>query len=162
MAWLGRCAVYDRGMTIDWASFTPVAALVGGGLIGLASAMYLLLSGRIAGITGILAAPMLALVQRQGLAAQRPRLLFLLGLVLAPLVWGLVAPLPPATLQVHGPVLVAAGLLVGVGTRLANGCTSGHGVCGLARLSGRSLVNVLVFMGAGFATVFVTRHLLAG
>jgi uncharacterized membrane protein YedE/YeeE len=149
-------------MTIDWPSFTPVAALAGGALIGLASAMFLLLSGRIAGITGILAAPLLALWQRRPLAPQRPRLLFLLGLVLAPLVWSLVAPLPPATLEARGAVLVAAGLLVGVGTRLANGCTSGHGVCGLARLSGRSLVNVLVFMAVGFATVFVTRHLLGG
>jgi uncharacterized membrane protein YedE/YeeE len=73
-----------------------------------------------------------------------------------------VAPLPAATLSASPAVLVAAGLLVGVGTRLANGCTSGHGVCGLARLSVRSLVNVLVFMAAGFATVFVVRHLMAG
>ncbi len=149
-------------MTIDWPSFTPTSALIGGALIGLASAMFLLLSGRIAGITGILASPLLAVWQRRPLAPQRPRLLFLLGLVLAPLAWRLVAPLPEATLSANGLVLVAAGLLVGVGTRLANGCTSGHGVCGLARLSGRSLINVLVFMAAGFATVFVTRHLLAG
>ncbi len=149
-------------MTIDWTSFSPASALIGGGLIGLASAMYLLLSGRIAGITGILAAPLQALWQRRSLAPQRVRLLFLLGLVLAPWAWGLVAPLPQATLGARGAVLVAAGLLVGVGTRLANGCTSGHGVCGLARLSVRSLVNVLVFMAAGFATVFVVRHVLAG
>jgi uncharacterized membrane protein YedE/YeeE len=149
-------------MTIDWTSFSPASALIGGGLIGLASAMYLMLSGRIAGITGILAAPLQALWQRRSLAPQRVRLLFLLGLVLAPWAWGLVAPLPQATLEAHGAVLVAAGLLVGVGTRLANGCTSGHGVCGLARLSVRSLVNVLVFMAAGFATVFVVRHVLAG
>lgn len=149
-------------MTIDWTSFSPASALIGGGLIGLASAMYLLLSGRIAGITGILAAPLQALWQRRSLAPQRVRLLFLLGLVLAPWAWGLVAPLPQATLGAGGAVLVAAGLLVGVGTRLANGCISGHGVCGLARLSVRSLVNVLVFMAAGFATVFVVRHVLAG
>jgi hypothetical protein len=136
--------------------------LIGGALIGLASAMFLLLSGRIAGITGILAAPLRALWQRTPLALQRPQLLFLLGLVLAPLAWGLVAPLPAATLSASPALLVAAGLLVGVGTRLANGCTSGHGVCGLARLSVRSLVNVLVFMAAGFATVFVVRHVLAG
>jgi len=149
-------------MTIDWTSFSPASALIGGVLIGLASAMYLVLSGRIAGITGILAAPLEALWQRRSLAPQRVRLLFLLGLVLAPWAWGLVAPLPQATLESRGAVLVAAGLLVGVGTRLANGCTSGHGVCGLARLSLRSLVNVLVFMAAGFATVFVVRHVLAG
>ena len=149
-------------MTIDWVSFSPASALIGGALIGLASAMFLLLSGRIAGITGILAAPLRALWQRTPLALQRPQLLFLLGLVLAPLAWGLVAPLPAATLSASPALLVAAGLLVGVGTRLANGCTSGHGVCGLARLSLRSLVNVLVFMAAGFATVFVVRHVLAG
>jgi uncharacterized membrane protein YedE/YeeE len=149
-------------MTIDWVSFSPASALIGGALIGLASAMFLLLSGRIAGITGILAAPLRALWQRTPLALQRPQLLFVLGLVLAPLAWGLVAPLPAATLSASPAVLVAAGLLVGVGTRLANGCTSGHGVCGLARLSVRSLVNVLVFMAAGFATVFVVRHVLAG
>jgi hypothetical protein len=149
-------------MSIDWVSFSPASALIGGALIGLASAMFLLLSGRIAGITGILAAPLRALWQRTPLALQRPQLLFLLGLVLAPLAWGLVAPLPAATLSASPALLVAAGLLVGVGTRLANGCTSGHGVCGLARLSVRSLVNVLVFMAAGFATVFVVRHVLAG
>jgi uncharacterized membrane protein YedE/YeeE len=149
-------------MTIDWTSFSPASALIGGALIGLASAMFLLLSGRIAGITGILASPLRALWQRTPLALQRPQLLFVLGLVLAPLAWSLVAPLPVATLSASPGVLVAAGLLVGVGTRLANGCTSGHGVCGLARLSGRSLVNVLVFMAAGFATVFVVRHVLAG
>jgi uncharacterized membrane protein YedE/YeeE len=149
-------------MAIDWTSFTPASALVGGALIGIASAMLLVFNGRIAGITGLLAAPLQALWQRRSLAPQRVRLLFLLGLVLAPWAWGLVAPLPQATLEARGAVLVAAGLLVGVGTRLANGCTSGHGVCGLARLSVRSLVNVLVFMAAGFATVFVVRHVLAG
>ncbi len=149
-------------MDIDWSSFTPVPALVGGALIGLAAALYLAFSGRIAGITGILASPMKALVLRRPLAAERPRLLFLLGLVMAPSAWLWFGPLPSATLDARGAVLVAAGLLVGVGTRLANGCTSGHGVCGLARLSGRSLANVLVFMAAGFATVFVVRHLLPG
>jgi len=147
-------------MTVDWPSFTPIAALAGGVLIGAASAIYVLLSGRIAGITGILAGPLLALAQRRPLAAQRPQLLFLVGLLAAPLVWGLFAPMPEATLSAGTGVLVVAGLLVGVGTRLANCCTSGHGVCGLARLSLRSLVNVLVFMGAGFATVYAMRHLL--
>jgi uncharacterized membrane protein YedE/YeeE len=149
-------------MTIDWLSFTPVAALAGGVLIGGASALYLLLSGRIAGITDIVAGPLLALAQRRPLAALRPQLLFLVGLLAAPLVWRLFAPLPAATLSAGPGTLVAAGLLVGVGARLANGCTSGHGVCGLARLSPRSLANVLVFMGAGFATVYVVRHGLGG
>ncbi len=129
-------------MQIDWPSFTPMAALAGGVLIGAASALYLLLAGRIAGITGILAGPLAALAQRRPLALQRPQLLFLVGLLAAPLVWRLFAPLPEARLSAGTGVLVAAGLLVGVGTRLANGCTSGHGVCGLARLSLRSLANV--------------------
>ena len=147
-------------MTIDWPSFTPMAAVAGGVLIGAASALYLLLAGRIAGITGILAGPLRALALRRPLALQRPQLLCLVGLLAAPLVWRLFAPLPEATLSAGTGVLVVAGLLVGVGTRLANGCTSGHGVCGLARLSPRSLANVLVFMGAGFATVYVVRHAL--
>lgn len=149
-------------MTIDWLAFTPTSALIGGLLIGTAAALYLLGSGRIAGITGVLAAPATALVRRQPLGAHRLPLLFLLGLVLAPLAWRLVAPLPPATLQAGPLLLVLGGLAVGVGTRLANGCTSGHGVCGLARLSLRSLVNVGVFMATGFATVYVVRHALAG
>ena len=155
-------AHYDRGMTIDWPSFTPFAALAGGVLIGAASALYLLISGRIAGITGILAGPLQALALRRPLAPLRPQLLFVVGLLAAPLVWRLFAPLPGATLAAGPGLLVAAGLLVGVGTRLANGCTSGHGVCGLARLSLRSLANVLVFMAAGFATVYVVRHVLGG
>jgi uncharacterized membrane protein YedE/YeeE len=150
-------------MTIDWPAFTPLPALAGGALIGAAAVLYLLVNGRIAGITGLLAGPLLALVQRTPLALQRPRLLFLLGLVLAPSAWVLLhGPLPAATLEARGAWLAGAGLLVGVGTRLANGCTSGHGVCGLARRSLRSLASVLVFMAAGFATVFVVRHVLGG
>lgn len=149
-------------MHIDWSSFTPHAALAGGALIGLAAAVYLAFSGRIAGITGLLASPMAALVLRRPLRPERSRILFLLGLVLAPSAWLWMAPLPAATLDASGGLLVVSGLLVGVGTRLANGCTSGHGVCGLARLSGRSLANVLAFMTAGFATVFVVRHGLPG
>lgn len=149
-------------MTIDWPAFTPTSALIGGVLIGTAAALYLLGSGRIAGITGVLTAPAMALLRRQPLGAQRLALLFLLGLVLAPLAWRLVAPLPPATLQAGPLLLVLGGLAVGVGTRLANGCTSGHGVCGLARLSLRSLVNVGVFMAAGFATVYLVRHVMPG
>lgn len=139
-----------------------MAALAGGVLIGAASALYLLISGRIAGITGILAGPLQALALRRPLAPLRPQLLFVVGLLAAPLAWRLFVPLPEATLAAGPGVLVAAGLLVGVGTRLANGCTSGHGVCGLARLSLRSLANVLVFMAAGFATVYVVRHVQGG
>jgi uncharacterized membrane protein YedE/YeeE len=149
-------------MTIAWTAFTPWSALAGGALIGAAAALYLLCAGRIAGISGIVAAPLHALAGRRALAPQRTRLLFLLGLMAAPLVWQFARPLPAATLQAGPGLLLAAGLLVGVGTRLANGCTSGHGVCGLARLSLRSLVNVLVFMGAGFGTVYLVRHLAPG
>ena len=147
-------------MDIDWIHFTPGSALAGGLLIGLASALYLLGNGRIAGIAGIVASPLRALVSRSRLAPEQRRLVFIAGLLAAPWAWRLFAPLPVATLDVGTPGLLAAGLLVGFGARLANGCTSGHGVCGLSRFSLRSLVNVGVFMGAGVATVFVLRHLL--
>ncbi len=142
-------------MTIDWSNFTPWAALLGGLLIGLAAAGFVLVNGRIAGISGILG----------GLLSARPgdkswRIAFIGGLLAAPLAWQLFAALPAAQIEAGWPVLAAAGLLTGIGTRYGSGCTSGHGVCGLSRLSPRSLVATMTFMGAGFATVFVTRHLL--
>lgn len=143
-------------MHIDWNAFTPWPALAGGALIGLAAAMFVLLNGRIAGISGVLGG---MLAPRRGDIAWR--VAFIGGLVAAPLVWRLVAALPLPRIDAGFGLLVAAGLLVGVGTRYGSGCTSGHGVCGLSRLSPRSLVATLVFMGAGFATVFVVRHLLA-
>jgi len=146
-------------MTIAWNLFTPWSALLGGLLIGLATALYLLGNGRVAGITGIVASPLRALLSRSSLAPEAPRLVFIAGLLLAPWLWRLFAPLPAAAVDVGPLALVGAGLLVGVGTRMANGCTSGHGVCGLSRFSPRSLVNVLAFMGAGFATVYLLRHL---
>jgi uncharacterized membrane protein YedE/YeeE len=145
-------------MNVAWDSFTPWSALAGGLLIGAASALYILGSGRVAGIAGIVASPLRALVQGAGLGAERSRMLFIVGLLAAPWLWRLVAPLPQATLDVGLPALVVAGLLVGVGVRMGNGCTSGHGVCGLSRLSLRSLANVLAFMGAGAVTVFLLRH----
>lgn len=147
-------------MTIAWNLFTPWSALLGGLLIGLASALFVLGNGRVAGIAGIVASPLRAVLGGTGLAPERTRLLFLAGLLLAPWLWRLFAPLPVATIDVGAIALVAAGLLVGVGVRMGNGCTSGHGVCGLSRLSLRSLVNVLAFMGTGMATVFVLRHLI--
>jgi len=143
-------------MTIDWQHFTPWTALGGGALIGFAAALFVLLNGRIAGISGVLGG---LLLPRAGDIAWR--VLFVAGLLLAPSVYGLVAPLPDAIIAANYPTLVAAGLLVGVGTRYGAGCTSGHGVCGISRLSPRSLVATLTFMAAGFATVFVIRHLLA-
>jgi len=147
-------------MTIAWTQFTPWASLAGGLVIGLATALYLFGNGRIAGIAGILASPLRAVLAGTSLRPEANRLLFLLGLLLAPWAWRLVAPLPAARVDGGTAGLVVAGLLVGVGVRMGNGCTSGHGVCGLSRFSLRSGVNVLAFMGAGFATVFVLRHLL--
>lgn len=149
-------------MTIDWTHYTPWASLGGGLLIGVATALYLLGTGRIAGIAGIVAGPLRALVSAlAGTGAgpsQRVPLLFIAGLLIAPHLWQLVALLPVASVDVGPWGLVGAGLLVGVGVRMANGCTSGHGVCGLSRFSLRSLVNVIAFMGAGAVTVFVLRH----
>jgi uncharacterized membrane protein YedE/YeeE len=143
-------------MTIDWIHFTPGMSLLGGVLIGISSALFILANGRIAGISGILG----------GLLSRKPgdmlwRIAFLLGLVAAPAaIVALTGPLT-ATIEANSEVLVIAGLLVGIGTRYGAGCTSGHGVCGLSRLSPRSLVATLAFMGAGMAIVFVMRHLLA-
>ena len=145
-------------MTIAWNQFTPWGALVGGLLIGLASALYVLGNGRVAGIAGIVASPLRAMLSGASLLPERTRLLFLGGLLMAPWAWRLFAALPVAHVDVGSLGLVAAGLFVGVGVRMGNGCTSGHGVCGLSRFSPRSLVNVLAFMGAGFVTVFVLRH----
>ena len=142
-------------MSIDWYAFSPGSALAGGVFIGIASAMFVLLNGRIAGISGILGG---LLQPVRGDSAWR--LAFILGLVAAPAAYLLAGPLPKAQIDAGWGALVAAGLLVGVGTRYGSGCTSGHGVCGLSRLSPRSLAATAAFMGAGFLTVFVVRHLL--
>ncbi len=140
-------------MTIDWAHFTPGTALAGGALIGLAAALLFHVNGRMLGASGLLAGLL------SPVAAERSwRATALLGLVLAPFVARALFATPAPTIAAGPAALIAGGLLVGFGTRLANGCTSGHGVCGLARLSPRSLAAVLVFMAAGFATVFVVRH----
>lgn len=143
-------------MAIDWTHFTPWTALAGGLLIGLAAAAFVLLNGRIAGISGILGG---LLRPAQGDIAWR--VAFLAGLVAAPLAYALFAALPEARTEAGDATLVAAGLLVGLGTRYGAGCTSGHGVCGLSRLAPRSLVATVAFMLAGFVTVFVLRHVLA-
>lgn len=141
-------------MMIAWAHFTPMTSLAGGVLIGLAAALFLLFNGRIAGISGILGG---LLDWPRGDIAWR--IAFLLGLIGAPLVYGMFAPLPAVQVDAGAATLVVAGLLVGIGTRYGAGCTSGHGVCGLSRRSPRSLVATLAFMAAGFITVFVVRHL---
>ncbi len=143
-------------MTIAWTLFTPWASLAGGLLIGLAAALLVAFNGRIAGISGILGG---VLSLPRGDTAWR--LAFLFGLVAAPLAYSLVAPLPAVQVDAGTTTLVVAGLLVGVGTRYGSGCTSGHGVCGLSRLSLRSLVATAAFMLAGFATVFIVRHVFA-
>lgn len=142
-------------MPIDWNHFTPLAALAGGALIGTAAAMFALLNGRVAGISGVLGG---LLRPAKGDIAWRAA--FVLGLVGAPLVYLLFAALPKPQIDAGYGALILAGLLVGLGTRYGSGCTSGHGVCGLSRLSPRSLAATAAFMGAGFVTVFVTRHLL--
>jgi uncharacterized membrane protein YedE/YeeE len=142
-------------MTIDWSAFTPWSAIVGGVVIGLAVALFVLVNGRVAGISGIVGG---MLHPRAGDVAWR--LAFIAGLFLAPKVYATVAPQPSATIDASYPVLIVAGFLVGVGTRYAGGCTSGHGVCGLSRLSPRSLVATLSFMAAGFVTVYVVRHVI--
>lgn len=143
-------------MTIDWIHFTPWASLAGGVLLGVASALFILLNGRVLGISGILGG---LLRPRAGDATWR--LAFLAGLLAAPLVYGFVAPagvVQAPRIDASVGLVGVAGLLVGVGTRYSAGCTSGHGVCGLSRLSPRSLVATLSFMAAGFAVVFVVRH----
>ena len=145
-------------MTIDWANFTLWTSLSGGILLGLASAFFILVNGRVLGISGILGGLLPPKLGDTGW-----RIAFLLGMLTAPLVYGLLAPeefIKAPRIDAGFATIVAAGLLVGLGTRYGSGCTSGHGVCGLSRLSPRSLVATLAFMGAGFVTVFVVRHVL--
>ncbi|MYN08770.1 YeeE/YedE family protein [Pseudoduganella aquatica] len=144
-------------MSIDWNHFTPYAALAGGALIGAAAAMLLLLNGRIAGISGIVGG-LLAPAGRGELAW---RLAFVAGIVAAPMAYSWFASLPEVHIDAGYGALVIAGLLVGIGTRYGSGCTSGHGVCGLSRLSLRSAVATGIFMAAGFITVFLARHVLS-
>jgi len=141
-------------MSVDWNAFTPWSALAGGVLIGIAAAMFALLNGRIAGISGVIG----------GLLKPTPgdvawRAAFVVGLLSAPLVYSLFAVLPKPQIAAPSGALVLAGLLVGLGTRYGSGCTSGHGVCGLARLSPRSLVSVIVFMAFGMMAATLLRPL---
>lgn len=142
-------------MTIDWNSFTPWTSLAGGALLGLSAALFVLLNGRIAGISGVLGG---LLRPRSGDLGWR--IAFVAGLLLAPVLYGLVTELPVMVVAANAPTLVLAGLLVGVGTRLGSGCTSGHGVCGISRLSPRSMVATTCFMASGFLTVFLIHHVL--
>lgn len=138
------------------ANFTPVSALVGGLLIGASAALFVIFNGRVAGVSGILGG--LLQPSRSDVGW---RIAFLAGLLLAPVLYGVLGGVvPPVSLDASLPMLAVAGLLVGFGTRLGAGCTSGHGVCGIGRGSPRSIAATMVFLAAAIATVFVTRHLM--
>ena len=142
-------------IVVDLSSWARAA--MGGAMIGIAAALLFALNGRIAGVSGVLG--VLVLDRPTGEAPWRG--LFLLGLILGALLMSLLRPdLAVSALQTGWPGMIVAGLVVGFGTRMGNGCTSGHGVCGMARLSRRSIVATLTFMAAGFVTVFVLRHLI--
>jgi hypothetical protein len=143
-------------MNIDWIHFTPLASLLGGIMLGVAAVGFILLNGRILGISGILGG---LLVPRSGDTSWR--LSFLIGLLLAPITMSLLAPelVRAPRIDSDNATVVLAGLLVGLGTLYGSGCTSGHGVCGLSRLSPRSLVATVAFMASGFAIVYVVRHI---
>lgn len=141
-------------MTLDWDAFTPISALAGGTLIGLAAAAFLLMNGRIAGISGIIGG-----LLRPQTGDNLWRIAFLAGMVLAPVAWTAALSAPDLSIEASYPVLIVAGLIVGLGTRYGSGCTSGHGVCGISRFSPRSIVATLSFMLTGFITVYLIRHL---
>lgn len=134
-------------------NFTPVASLIGGILIGLSASMMILLNGRIAGISGILGG-----ISGAHKADVPWRVAFIAGLVISPLVYMLFSQPPVVALSASNLQIVIAGLLVGIGSRYGSGCTSGHGVCGIARMSKRSIVATMVFMAAGIITVYIMRH----
>ena len=145
-------------MHIDWFSFTPIPSLFGGIILGVATALYVLLHGRILGISGIVAG---LLPPKEG--DRDWRIALILGLISAPFWAALIFGIRPIVeIDSNWFLILVSGLLVGFGTQYSSGCTSGHGICGLSRLSLRSLVATLLFMGAGFLTVFVSRHLMGG
>jgi uncharacterized protein len=144
----------EAAMSIDWIHFTPWRSLAGGLLLGIATAMFLLLNGRVLGISGIASG-----LLRPTRGDTFWRVLFFAGLVASPWVLGSFYEVPAPRFDNGWSTLVVAGLLVGFGTRMGAGCTSGHGICGIARLSPRSILATLCFMAMGFATVFVVRHL---
>ena len=142
-------------MLIDWQNFTPWSALAGGAIIGLAAALLVLFNGRIAGISGIIGG-----LIRPKTGDISWRLAFMLGLIAAPIVWQFFTPLPNIQIDTSYTLLAIAGLITGIGTRYGAGCTSGHGICGLSRISPRSIIATLAFMGTGFVTVYLMRHVL--
>ena len=147
-------------MLIDWNNFTPWSALAGGALIGLAAAIFVLFNGRIAGISSIIGGLIKPRAINLSISDAGWRIAFIAGLVLAPLIWQLFAALPNIQIDTSTSLLIAAGLITGFGTRYGSGCTSGHGVCGISRLSPRAMVATFIFMSFGFLTVYISRHLL--
>lgn len=139
---------------IDWTHATPLISLAGGVLIGLAAALLLVMNGRIAGISGILGG-----LLKPSWPDSPWRICFLIGLFVAPGLYSFWATLPTAEVTSDITLLVVAGLLVGFGTRLGSGCTSGHGVCGMARLSPRSIIATMVFMAAAMLTVYIRQRM---
>ena len=145
-------------MQIDWLSFTPIPSLLGGMILGLAAALYVFLHGRILGISGIVAG-----LLHPKMTDSAWRLSLVLGLISAPFLAALFfGIIPIVEIDSSWLAIVIAGLLVGFGAQYGSGCTSGHGICGLSRLSPRSLVATLAFMSAGFTMVFIIRHLIGG
>ena len=142
--------------TINWLDFTPGASLIGGMLIGLAASILVIFRGKVAGISGIVAGLMETGSPSQG--HHRWRVMFLIGLVGSSFVYELFAPLPEINIAASKSTLIIAGLLVGFGTRMGSGCTSGHGICGLSRLSTRSLIATISFMLAGFIACYLFLH----
>lgn len=139
-------------------NFTPISSLIGGGLIGIASVLLMAANGRIAGISGIAGGLFVP-----GNGDKAWRIAFILGLVAAPLFYQLITgDVPLLSFPTPFPLLIAGGILVGFGTQLGGGCTSGHGVCGISRLSMRSLVATIAFMATGALTVFLVRHVFGG
>ncbi|OXL19688.1 YeeE/YedE family protein [Psychrobacter sp. DAB_AL32B] len=138
---------------IDWQAFTPIS-LVGGMMLGVATVILLLGIGRVAGISGIFS----SLLKPK--RVEMWQVLFILGLVVSPVLYSLIRPLPDIEISTSLPLLIAAGLLVGFGTRLGSGCTSGHGICGNARLSPRSMAATVTFMFFGIVTVYIGRQVL--
>jgi uncharacterized membrane protein YedE/YeeE len=144
-------------MIINWAQFTPWASLIGGAFIGLAASLLILLNGRIAGTSGIVGNLFNATKNQEAW-----RWFFVAGLLLSAVLYIFFVGYPPVQYPSNGLILVISGLLVGFGSRLGSGCTSGHGICGLSRLSLRSLVATLVFMSTAAVTVYIARHLIGG
>lgn len=140
-------------MIIDTTHFTPFSALIGGLIIGASAVLFMLVNGRIAGISGIVGG-LLTPIKHDVLW----RIAFVAGLMMAPAIYGFFAPLPTIQIDADYPILILAGLLVGIGTRYGSGCTSGHGICGISRLSPRSIMATISFMASGIMTVFIMRH----